>query len=344
MTWWKFWKSSDVTQGAEEAVGSAAQSSWLTPERKAALEYEKMLIKEARLSDEASTSMGLNGKPVEDRPKVFDPALKHFTVGTVPEEPAFESAEQEEKWRRLRMAAMSHVLRTVADLPASEHLVLRGSALMCAWFQKVARPPKDLDFVVIPATRSMEDSRSVAMLDSIVKAVTSRECADIKFSADEVDRNHIWTYDRVPGTRIVFRWTAEGMPWGSTQLDFVFGESLPVDPMPLEIELGEGPSAKMLTASKSLSLAWKLLWLHSDMHPRGKDLYDAMLLAEATQLPYSLLEEVFRLAENGDHVPPPDGLVDFETDGLEWIGFDERDPQMVAKWVERLRNALQSRR
>ncbi|MFG2526860.1 hypothetical protein [Streptomyces sp. NPDC048516] len=42
-------------------------------------------------------------------------------------------------------------------------------------------------------------------------------------------------------------------------------------------------------AARALSLAWKVLWLVSDLHPEGKDLYDALLLAESTELPSALL-------------------------------------------------------
>lgn len=305
---------------------------------KALKSYESQLIKEAALSEMASTSMGRDGEPPTDRSKVFDPALKHFAIATVPEDPVFETAEEGQRWQLLRKAAMSHVLRVIAGSTASEHLVLRGSALMCVWFEQAARMPKDLDFVVIPQTQSMDESQSVAMLNNIVKSVTETPCAGIEFSADEVGRNHIWTYDRVPGTRIVFRWTAEGVPWGSTQLDFVFGEPLPERPEHLEVKLDGGQASRVLVASQSLSLAWKLLWLHSDMYPRAKDLYDAMLLAEETKLPYSLLEEVFKFVE--DEAPSPDCLVDFNTEGLEWIGFEERETSIVTEWTARLKRAL----
>lgn len=62
---------------------------------------------------------------------------------------------------------------------------------------------------------------------------------------------------------------------------------------------GAGPTV-VRTAGRELSLAWKLLWLHVDCATEGraqaKDLYDAVLLAEAeaTKLSPRLLRKVFR--------------------------------------------------
>lgn len=54
----------------------------------------------------------------------------------------------------------------------------------------------------------------------------------------------------------------------------------------------------MWVASDEESLAWKLLWLYSDIHPQGKDLYDAVLLAERTALQTSLLKTVLQDADS----------------------------------------------
>jgi hypothetical protein len=279
------------------------------------------------------------GRPVTGRPKVFDPALKHFRVGLLPDEPPFQTPDEVASWRALQRHVMSHVLSSLADSPAASRLVLRGSALLCAWFPETARPPKDLDFVVVPETLSIGDRRAVELLESVVTAVTSRECEGVELRRDEVAQDPIWTYDRVPGTRLVFRWTAPGLPWGATQLDFVFGERLPVAHQMLDVVLTPGRHAELQVASKDLSLAWKLLWLHSDMHPRGKDLYDAMLLAEATSLSLPLLQAVFEIA--GGKLPPPEDLLGFG-DGFEWVGFEQQDERTVEAWKERLARALRS--
>ncbi|MFD4912956.1 hypothetical protein ACFWNR_07010 [Streptomyces virginiae] len=72
-------------------------------------------------------------------------------------------------------------------------------------------------------------------------------------------------------------------------------------------------------------MAWKLMWPAGDMHPQGKDLYDAVLPAEDRVLPYPLLEEVFRLSGKwegggGRQIPPTlDVFEDFT--GTDWASF-----------------------
>lgn len=283
------------------------------------------------------TSRGPGGGVVTGRPEVFDPALKHFRVGLLPDEPRFKTAEELAAWRALQRHVMSHVLSSIADSPAAPHLVLRGSALMCAWFPEAARPPKDLDFVVIPETLSISEPRATELLRAVADAVTSRPCEGVELRRDEVARDEIWTYDRVPGTRLVFRWTTPGMPWGATQLDFVFGERMPAPHELLDVALSSAPAARLQTAPKDLSLAWKLLWLCSDMHPRGKDLYDAMLLAEATTLKLPLLDTVFEIA-NATR-PAREELIDIR-EKLEWVGFEEPLESTVDDWKRRLNARL----
>lgn len=59
---------------------------------------------------------------------------------------------------------------------------------------------------------------------------------------------------------------------------------------------------RLRAATPELSLAWKLVWLATDMYPQGKDLYDAVLLAERCTAPYELVHTVFR--ESGEYFPP----------------------------------------
>ena len=322
MSWWKIWQ-----RGEERREATMSE---ILPRRQPA--PPRRPVADA----EPATSQGPGGAPVTGRPKVFDPALKHFRRGLLPDEPPFQTADELASWRALQRHVMSHVLSSIADSPAASRLVLRGSALLCAWFPETARPPKDLDFVVVPETLSITESRAVELLDSVVTAVTSRECEGVELRRDEVAQDQIWTYDRVPGTRLVFRWTAPGLPWGATQLDFVFGEHMPVAHEMLDVALTQERHAELQVAPKDLSLAWKLLWLHSDMHPRGKDLYDAMLLAEATTLPLPLLKAVFEIAESK---PPPEDLVSFGGD-FEWVGFAEPNHNTVEAWKQRLARAL----
>lgn len=66
---------------------------------------------------------------------------------------------------------------------------------------------------------------------------------------------------------------------------------LPVAPEPAEVA-----GVLLPAAARELSLAWKPMWLVGDLYPQGKDLYDAVLLAERHRLPNALLQEVFRQA------------------------------------------------
>ncbi|MEZ0091004.1 hypothetical protein [Streptacidiphilus sp. EB129] len=53
----------------------------------------------------------------------------------------------------------------------------------------------------------------------------------------------------------------------------------------------------MLAVTPELSLAWKVTRLVNDIWPRGRDMYDAALLAELHPLPYSLLGDAMRDAD-----------------------------------------------
>ena len=319
MSWWRLWQRTNEL--AERVLNSRA--SW-----------------------HPSTSRGPGRKIVTGRPTNFDPALKHFGRGLVAADPRLASAEQLAAWHARQRDVMAHVLRAIAQSEWAPHLVLRGSALMRTWFGDAARPPKDLDFVVVPESLDIDDPQASRLLEGIVDEVLARPCPGVELLRREVASDDIWTYDRVPGTRLVFRWTADELPWGATQLDFVFGETLPVPAESVDVQLDQGPPARLAAASKALSLAWKLLWLVSDTYPRGKDLYDAMLLAEAVKLPRELLDEVFTIA---NEVPPrslkwyPWGRTENRPDGcseLEWVGFEERDERTVEEWKTRLSQAL----
>jgi hypothetical protein len=97
----------------------------------------------------------------------------------------------------------------------------------------------------------------------------------------------------------VLPWSAPGLPAGSVQLDFVFGEKLLQEPEPVELPGG----GVLLAATPRLSLAWKVSWLVTDAYPQGKDLYDAVLLAErqaraGESLSEELLREALRQSED----------------------------------------------
>ncbi|MFB6845296.1 nucleotidyl transferase AbiEii/AbiGii toxin family protein [Streptomyces sp. NPDC056373] len=234
------------------------------------------------------------GDDVVQRP-VFDPALKHLHKAYRATDPAFADPTRGEAWRAARRQALHLVLAAISDSPWVDSLVLRGSVLMSAWFGEAAREPGDLDFVVVPHTWRMEDGRTDRMLAGI--AAAAQELAEARgqgvgISARGAVVEDIWTYDRVPGRRMVLPWGAPGLPGGHVQLDFVFNERLPEEPGPVELPGG----ALVQAATPELSLAWKLMWVINDAHAQGKDLYDAVLLAERYPLRYELLHEVFRLS------------------------------------------------
>jgi hypothetical protein len=234
------------------------------------------------------------GDDVEQRP-VFEPALKHYSNAYRATDPRFADPERGEAWRTARREALHLVLAAIAGSEWVDSLVLRGSVLMSAWFGDDAREPGDLDFVVVPDTWRIDDGRTERMLAGIAEAAQALADArgrEVGVSARGAIVEDIWTYDRVPGRRMVLPWGAKGLPGGHVQLDFVFNERLPEEPEPVELPGG----ALVQAASPALSLAWKLMWLINDMHGQGKDLYDAVLLAERFGLRRELLHEVFRLS------------------------------------------------
>ncbi|MET9464155.1 nucleotidyl transferase AbiEii/AbiGii toxin family protein [Streptomyces sp. NPDC006544] len=272
----------------------------------------------------------------------FDPALKHFHEAYRPLDPVIPEPAARAAWRSARRTAMEVALRAVGTSGFADSLVLRGSVLMGEWFGEAAREPHDLDFVVVPADRMIEEDRTGRMLDAIAAgAERLAGHGDLAMPASEAVSEYIWTYERVPGRRLVLPWSAPGMRGGQVQLDFVFNEPLPVAPEPVRVA-GVG----LLGATRELSLAWKLLWLAGDMYPQGKDLYDAVLLAESRVLPYPLLVEVFRLSgefeDAGGHRPPAPGM--FE--GLartDWSPFHAEYPGIAGSaesYANRLLEAL----
>ncbi|MFE4175800.1 nucleotidyl transferase AbiEii/AbiGii toxin family protein [Streptomyces sp. NPDC056909] len=233
------------------------------------------------------------------RPAVFDPALKQFGNAYQAGEPRFEDEAAGPVWHRTRRTVLDIVLAAIAEGPWAEHLVLRGSVLMATWFGERARDPGDLDFVVVPRDWAMDEPRTAGVFDAIARdaaALAHARGDTVLIDAAGMVTEDIWTYDRVPGRRMLLPWTAPGIPGGTVQLDLVFNENLPAPAGLMELRpLGDGPGCRLLAASPGLSLAWKLLWLVSDAYPQGKDLYDAVLLAELAPPEYTLVRDTFVL-------------------------------------------------
>ncbi|MFD0337316.1 nucleotidyl transferase AbiEii/AbiGii toxin family protein [Streptomyces sp. NPDC127117] len=245
-----------------------------------------------------------------NHPLIFEPALKQFANAYRAGEPLFGDGRDEvgRAWHRARRTALDTVLASIADGPWGGHLVLRGSMLMATWFGEAARDPGDLDFLFVPRDRSMDDPRCAGLFDTIARDAAETAAAargSVRIDAAGLVTEDIWTYDRVPGRRMLLPWTADGVPGGTVQLDVVFNEALPSPAVLTELQpLGDGPGCRVQAVSPELSLAWKLLWLVTDAYPQGKDLYDAVLLAERTPPAYELVREAFVLG-GAEGLRPP---------------------------------------
>ncbi|MEU5740671.1 nucleotidyl transferase AbiEii/AbiGii toxin family protein [Streptomyces tendae] len=282
------------------------------------------------------------GDDVTQRP-VFDPALKQYQNAYRATDPSFTDPERGAAWRAARRRALDLVLGAVADSEWVDSLVLRGSMLMSTWFGAQAREPGDLDFVVVPPSWRIDDGRTERMLTALAEAAGARagtgaDGVEVGISAQGAVVEDIWTYDRVPGLRTVLPWGAPGLPGGHVQLDFVFGERLPEPPEPVELSGG----AVLYAATPGLSLAWKLLWLINDAYGQGKDLYDAVLLAERHPLSRDLLHEVFRLSGEWpyprEHILLEDvveaaGYVEWNHFVTEYPRFRERGDEFAERLV-----------
>lgn len=277
--------------------------------------------------------------------EVFDPALKQFPYAFRASDPAFPSPGATRAWQAARAEALAAVRDGAAASRWASSLVLRGSMLMALWFGEEAREPGDLDFVVAPPSWRMEEERTSELLAGVAAAAGERAAAGshgVRIDASGAVCEDIWTYERVPGRRMMLPWEAPGTPGGWVQLDFVFGESLPEPP-----ERIPAPSGGLLQgATPALSLAWKVLWLVIDGYSQGKDLYDAVLLAERHALPNALLQEVFRLGGEWPALGRDRVLGEDVTDALqyvEWRHFAYEYPQFAGReqeFVARLEAAL----
>lgn len=263
------------------------------------------------------------------QPVVFDPSLKQYPAAYRAGEPVFEDEESERAWRRARRTALDTVLAAVADGPWSERLVLRGSALMAGWFGGAAREPGDLDFVVVPQDWPIDDPRTPDLFADIARNAGDRSDGPVRIDASGAVTEDIWTYDRVPGRRLLLPWTAPGVPGGTVQLDVVFNEPLPAPAESTEIRpLGDGPGCRLWAVTPELSLAWKLLWLITDGYPQGKDLYDAMLLAERAAPSYERVRDTLVLSGTEALRPCGSWWMDdiADEDRVEWAEFVREHP------------------
>ncbi|HEY0700569.1 MAG TPA: nucleotidyl transferase AbiEii/AbiGii toxin family protein [Micromonospora sp.] len=139
------------------------------------------------------------------------------------------------------------------------------------------------------------------------------------------------------GVRITLPWHTSGER-GDIQLDFAYDEQLPDPPTFVAVPRGDGgPPTVVWSASRELSLTWKVQWLATDRtrdgRVAGKDLYDAVLLAElaGTWLPDRLRRRVLR------SVSDPDAVRGWAVD---WTGLAGHVTGGPREWLDRLAEAL----
>jgi hypothetical protein len=312
--------------------------------------------RKARTASDYPATSAVSADNPSHRPRVFDPALLHYTRAFRVGAPAFDDVAQAQRWRLARRRAAEHVLSATVHSPFAEHLVLRGSVLMRAWFGDEAREPGDIDWTIVPETILKSDAWSAELSKHLASVVADgpEASAGIRFDAAAVAVDDIWTYDRAPGTRIVYPWRATDeadadLPAGAVQCDFVFGEALPSPPVRTPIPLLDAPEPlHVLAADLHASLAWKLLWLETDQYPQGKDLYDAVLLAERARetnqpLPHDVLLQTLKRSPDFRREPlPPDFPLQWTVD---WENFRKEHPQVsgdAREWQARLTAGLAS--
>lgn len=206
---------------------------------------------------------------------------------------------------------------------------------MEAWVGPAAREPGDLDFVVIPPTVTSDSAEADELFAGITAALTATPGAGLQ--PDRAAQSAIWTYERADGRRIVIPFATAGLPDGAVQIDVVFGEHLPIAPEPVAV-LGVPVTA----ATAGLSLAWKLLWLATDNYPQGKDLYDAVLLAEHTTVDLALVRDLMR-PELGAGADRFTAATPLRWTDVDWRNFTDAYPGIdgtATDWLRRLALAL----
>lgn len=271
------------------------------------------------------------------QPGVFEPAQKQYPNAYRAGEPAFRDRAEGDRWRAARRAAIHHVLTVVARSPWADRLVLRGSVTMPAFCGEAARDPGDLDFVVRPFALSIRSAEAVELFDAVVGGLRAHPGAGLV--PDRVAVSDIWTYERADGRRLVIPFAVDGLPPGTVQLDFVFNEHLPIEPVVLVLP---GVDEPVLAAPADLALAWKLQWLATDMYPQGKDLYDAVQLAEHTTVDLDLVRGLVR-EELGDAEADAFCAESVLLWDVDWLNFVAEYPDVrgdASEWLRRLARAL----
>jgi hypothetical protein len=208
-------------------------------------------------------------------------------------------------------------------------------------------PPEGLHWVRADGETPDQPPPYMDLLDRIRSR--PQAAPGVLLDADAAKPDGTWTYAEydTPGVRLVVPWRADGLTPGEVRLDFARDELLPEPPVWTAVPRGDGGAPVVVrTAGPEVSLAWKVLWLHTDSASegaQGKDLYDAVLLAEAdgTRLSPRLLRKVLRRTLGG----AADGFTpdDVTAWRVDWDGFRAEHPWIsgtAQDWLGRLHHAL----
>ncbi|NOK31941.1 nucleotidyl transferase AbiEii/AbiGii toxin family protein [Corallococcus exercitus] len=272
----------------------------------------------------------------DNRPDVFDPALKHHDAAFIKGPPRFEDPAEAARFREARARILRRCLAGIGRMPVGEQVVARGSVVLELWYGERARPAKDIDLVVTPAAVGPNSSEGQRLMAELTRAVTEA----LRLEGTELDPasipvDGIWTYERAEGRRLTFPWTWEGRVRDSVQVDVVFNEQLFGAPLRHTVE-----GVEVQVATPEESLAWKLLWLANDLWPQGKDLYDAVLLAENTRLTPGFLQRVFDAKQGQWHESVNTGT--FETASqVDWPNFVLEHPTLAGGTLDEFRARLE---
>ena len=262
-------------------------------------------------------------------------------------------------------AALDHMLALIAAAPWGGQVVLRGSMLLTAYLGDAAREPQDLDFVVLADGEPLEgvewepgyDWREVAPYGDLVARLGENKLAarGVELEPEEASLSDEFGYEgygsyEMSGARLEIPWhvTKDGewrAPHGATQMDFALDEKAMEASTWTRIPRLDGGDTLVRAASPQLSLVWKLLWLMQDTwiagESNGKDLYDAVLLAE---LPGMTLDgELLREIEEWEGLRPIDFTRELDDLEIDWEQFKRQCPQAdgtLKDWIRRLENAL----
>jgi hypothetical protein len=327
-----------ATQAAPEAASDAASHDRLVYYSQGLARNRR---KQAVYPSTFDPADAIESDPRIRRAQVFEPSLCYFQNGFQWGEPSFEDPSLQQQWRVARRRTLFHLISAVADSRWKQTLILRGSALLHAWLGDQARDPGDLDWVVDPPSMLANSAESAELIAGLIEVGRTR-ASEIGIIPDKVIAEEIWTYDRAPGRRIVFPWKLPNLPAGTVQMDIVFQESFPSPKIMLPITSESGSTLTISAASPEQSLAWKILWLHTDRYPQGKDLYDAVLLAEFVPLTTHVLETT--LATSREVPQVPFSVESIRAWQVDWDNFRLEYPDVpgdLESWKQRLIKALE---